>query len=149
MSIATTSTDLTSGREQHSADFSISRSSLIRWAFAVIGVLFVSVGAIGVFLPGIPTTGPLLAASFFLTKSCPALERRLVRNRWFANYLHYLDGTYRMTDRMRIAAILSMWVSIIVSSLILSQGLAAAKWSTFVLLASGIVGTVVIARFRR
>ena len=76
--------------------------------FAVLGVVFVAIAAVGVFLPLIPTVGPLILASVFLTKASPALERRLVRNRLFARYLHYLDGTKELSTRARLTSIALM-----------------------------------------
>ena len=73
----------------------MANSKFKRYIHATIGFLFVIVAAIGAVLPGIPTVGPLMLASFFLLKSSPALEKRLVRNRFFGKYLAHLDGNWR------------------------------------------------------
>ena len=96
----------------------MANSKLKRYTHATIGLLFVIVAAVGAVLPGIPTVGPLMLASFFLLKSSPALEKRLVRNRFFAKYLAYIDGTTPMTNRMRISSILMMWLSISISAIV-------------------------------
>ncbi|MCP4887800.1 MAG: DUF454 domain-containing protein, partial [Planctomycetaceae bacterium] len=46
-----------------------------RFLLGLLGLLLVLLAAIGVVLPGIPTTGPLILASICLTKSSPRLER--------------------------------------------------------------------------
>jgi len=120
-----------------------------RYVCGIGGVLFVVLAFVGVFLPGIPTTGPLIAASFLLAKSHPALEKRLVRNRWFAKYLSYLDGHQPMPLRARVWALGWMWLSISLSSIYLSWTLAQPHLVVTVIVASGLVGTVVIVRFRR
>ena len=76
-----------------------------RYLLAGLGIFFVGLGALGVFLPGIPTVGPLLLASFFFTKSFPALEQRLIRNQFFARFLPYLDGSHEMPLRAKIITI--------------------------------------------
>ncbi len=42
--------------------------------FAALGVLCVALGIVGVFLPGLPTTEFILAASYLFARSSPALE---------------------------------------------------------------------------
>ncbi|MCH2182710.1 MAG: YbaN family protein [Mariniblastus sp.] len=122
-------------------------SRLKRAVLACIGILFVGVAGIGVFLPGIPTVGPLILASLFLTKSSPRLERRLVRNPFFAKYLPYLDGTSEMSTRARLISILLMWTSIGVSCLLLRYVGNSPVWITWIIVLAGLVGTLFILRF--
>lgn len=42
--------------------------TLTRIVYLILGLVFLGIAAVGVVLPGIPTTGPLLAASFFLAR---------------------------------------------------------------------------------
>ncbi len=118
-----------------------------RGLFAVLGVLFVGIAGIGVVLPGIPTVGPLLLASLFLTKSSPRLEQRLIRNRFFARYLPYLDGTSAMSWRARVIAILLMWSSIGLSCLLLGYFENGFGWLAWSVIVAGLIGTIFIMRF--
>jgi len=120
-----------------------------RIVFAVIGVGLVGLAGIGAVLPGIPTVGPLMLASFFLLKSSPALEKRLVRNRFFGKYVCYLDGTTELPTRTRVSSIAMMWVSISISGLIIHFTSPGRTWLLVVLGIAGLTGTVVIWRFRR
>ena len=136
--------------EENSSENSPKTSNdvLRRSIFAGLGVLFVIIAAVGVFLPLIPTVGPLLLASLFLTKSNPAWERKLIHNRFFARYLHLLDGKSELTQRERIVSIALMWTSILVSCIVLSAtGSAAKPWLIVLLLLLGVIGTVFILRF--
>ena len=117
--------------------------------FGLLGVFFVILAAVGVALPGIPTVGPLLLGSFFLTKSSPALEKRLIRNKFFGRYLPYLDGSESMTTKARITSICLMWTSISLSSGILYASNKAPTWLLVTLLVAGVIGTVIIWRFGR
>ena len=122
------------------------RSAIKRFILALLGVFFVVVAAVGVFLPGIPTVGPLLLGSVLLTKSNPALEAKLVRNKFFARYLPYLDGSAELSWIARLWSIGLMWLSIVVSYVVLS--LAGSNfWVLAALVAAGLVGTVFIIRF--
>ena len=48
-----------------------------RALFAALGVLCVVLGISGVFVPGVPTTEFILAASYLFARSSPALAGRL------------------------------------------------------------------------
>ncbi|MEM9941886.1 MAG: YbaN family protein [Planctomycetota bacterium] len=118
-----------------------------RYFYAGLGIAFVGIAAVGVWLPLIPTVGPLLIASFFFAKSFPALEKRLIRNRFFAAFIGYLDGTRSMTHKERLAAIGMMWTSILISGLVLWLS-KSPTWMLWVLIGLGIIGTFFISRFR-
>ena len=119
-----------------------------RRIYALAGVTLVGVAGIGAMLPGIPTVGPLLLASYFLMKSSPALEKRLIRNRFFGKYIRYLDGTSEWTTRMRLSSIAMMWVSITLSGMAIYFG-SGQTCLLAILALAGLVGTVFILRFRR
>lgn len=116
-----------------------------RIAQGTLGVLLVIIAAIGVFLPGIPTTGPLLLASYLLTKAHPGLEKLLIRNRFFKRYHDFLDGKVPFTTKQRILATMCMWTFIAISGWMLSDS----PTTLAILILSGIAGTICIALFRR
>ena len=120
-----------------------------RYLFAAIGIILVGLAGIGAVVPGIPTVGPLMLASFFLLKSSPALEKRLIRNRFFGKYIGYLDGSTEMPMQTRVSSILMMWTSITISGLIIYFFGSGQIWLLVLLAAAGTVGTVFIWRFRR
>ncbi len=133
-----------------------------RWLLALLGLFCVGLAAIGVVIPGMPTTVFLIAATWLFTRSCPWLEEKLVRHRFFAPFHAYLDPETPMPRRARIAALVAMWTAITVSAVLLGHGapdggaLAGGTSSGGTLLAvraamvaAGLVGTVVILRARR
>ncbi len=124
-------------------------SLLKRYLLALAGIICVALGWIGTFVPGLPTVGFLLIASYCFTRSCPWLEQRLIRNRWFARFLHYLDGDLEMPLKARIMALAMMWTSIAVSVTVLMVAGKRNPWLPGTIVVAGIVGTVAIWRFRR
>lgn len=118
-----------------------------RILLATLGVLNVAVAAVGAVVPGIPTLGPLLFGSLLLAKSNPALEKRLVRNRFFARYLPYIDGQKEMTPRAKWTAACMMWISIGISCLMLVSIPTIPRWAIGLLPVAGCVGSVFIWRF--
>lgn len=81
---------------------------LRRWTLASVGVGCVALGALGVLLPGLPTTIFLIVASWCFVRSCPWLEDRLIRNRFFAPYVRYLNGDHPMPLRAKLATVGAM-----------------------------------------
>ena len=53
----------------------------------VLGGLFLILGVLGIVLPGLPTTPFLLLTSYFLVRSSPGLNARLLRSRLFGPIL--------------------------------------------------------------
>jgi uncharacterized membrane protein YbaN (DUF454 family) len=121
---------------------------LQRWLLALVGVLCVIVGGVGVFVPGLPTTVFVLIASYCFTRSCPWLEDRLLRNRVFARSMRYVDGELALSTPQRagIAAIIALFSG---SSIVLLH-VAGAPWFVLVGVAAlGVVGMVAVALWRR
>ena len=65
--------------------------ALRRWLMVALGSVFVALAAVGVVLPGIPTTPFLLLASYFFLRSSPALHRRLAASKTFGPILRDWD----------------------------------------------------------
>ncbi len=124
------------------------QTRLQRWLLAAIGVLCVAAGAVGVFVPGLPTTVFVLIASYCFTRSCPWLEQRLLRNRLFARSMRYVDGDLILSPLQRacIAGIIALCVSSSVALLLF----AGAPWPVPLGVAAlGVVGMIAVALWRR
>lgn len=117
------------------------RVSPKRALFMGLGLLSIGIGALGVVLPGLPTTIFVLAASYFFTRSCPYLEERLVRNRLFRPYLAYAEGTCPMPRRAKVVTLVVMWGSVTISVLTLLIRDRAPWWAASLLVLAALVGT--------
>ena len=91
-----------------------------RILLATLGILCVGLAAVGVVVPGMPTTVFLIAASYLFTKSCPVLEQKLIRNRFFGPFLQYLDGTAVMPAHIVRRTQLLMWTCVALSVALLA-----------------------------
>jgi uncharacterized membrane protein YbaN (DUF454 family) len=98
------------------------RSRLARWLLAGLGSACVGLGALGVFLPGLPTTVFLIAATWCFARSCPWLEERLVRVPLFAPFLGFLEPGATMPRRTVTKALVVMWVAILASAAAVGLG---------------------------
>lgn len=124
-------------------------TSVKRFAFATAGVICVGLAGIGAVLPGMPTTVFLLAAIYLFTRSCPYLEQLLIRNRFFAPFLSYLEQPGGMPFRAKLVALGGMWLSITVSSVCLIYFSDLSNWMIVSIIASGVVGSWMIWRINR
>jgi len=120
-----------------------------RVAYAAVGLICVALGFIGVFVPGLPTTIFLIAASYLFTRSCPVLEERLLGSRVFRPYVKYLDRDVPLPRALRLRAMAMMWTAVMGSLTILWATDTLTTWCGVGMVAAAIVGTVVIARVRR
>lgn len=58
-----------------------------RWLMIGLGWLALVVGLIGIFVPLLPTTGPVLLAAFFFSKGSERLHLWLLQHRRFGRYV--------------------------------------------------------------
>ena len=122
---------------------------LQRWLLAGVGIVLVGVGAVGVFLPGLPTTIFLLGASWCFARSCPWLEERLIRVPLFRPFLGYLDNGATMPRSAVVATLVIMWAAITVSVVIVNLGAEPRRLLGGLIIALGLVGTFFVLRMGR
>jgi len=86
-----------------------------RVLFVALGMTFLALGAIGIVIPGLPTTPFLLLAAALFLRSSERLYRWLVGHRVFGRYIYsYLR--YRAIDaRAKAGTIAVLWAGIGVS----------------------------------
>lgn len=125
------------------------RTRIRNFALAGAGVCCVGLAALGVLLPGLPTTIFLIAASYLFTKSCPYLEQRLIRNRFFAPFVLYLDEPAAMPFRAKVITIALMWIFVSISTVILARNHGVPAWVVTLPAATAVIGTWVVANLGR
>lgn len=112
-----------------------------RSIYGGLGWCAVALGFAGVFLPGLPTTVFLIAASYCFARSSPRFEAWLYANRWFGPRLRRFRETGGMPKSAKAAALTSMWIAIAISSLALATISILASLFTIAL---GGIGTLAI-----
>lgn len=112
-----------------------------RALFATLGVFAVALGIIGVFVPGLPTTEFMIAASYLFARSSPTLERWLEGNRWFGPMLRRFRETRGMPLKMKALALAWMWTGLGISLYALA---AAGMAIQLFILTMGLLGTMTI-----
>lgn len=88
--------------------------AMLKGLLIVVGALSLALGAIGIFLPILPTTPFLLLAAFCFARSSRRLHDYLINHRVFGVYL----GNYynqAMTPKHKARTLIALWFSIIIS----------------------------------
>jgi len=71
----------------------ISSNPIIRWMWKGFGFLFVGLGMIGIYIPGIPTTSFMVLAAVCFAKSDPKMYSWLLNNPLFGHYIRdFIEG---------------------------------------------------------
>ncbi|MCA9311959.1 MAG: YbaN family protein [Phycisphaerales bacterium] len=127
----------------------IQKTAAVKWLLVLVGLACVGLGALGAFVPGLPTTVFLIAACWCFTRSCPWLERKLIReNRLFAPFVVYLQPGAVMPRRVRIATLVIMWTAALISAVSLWNA-GASPWIPVAIIAAVAVGSWFVCRFGR
>jgi uncharacterized membrane protein YbaN (DUF454 family) len=82
-----------------------------------LGWLWVGIAFIGVVLPGIPTTGPILLAAFFFSKSSDRFDHWLVSNRFFGGIVRDWRAGSGFTVRAKTIAVVAIFASFTITTL--------------------------------
>jgi uncharacterized membrane protein YbaN (DUF454 family) len=109
----------------------------------IIGTLSLSLGIIGIFVPGLPTTVFLLISAGLYGRSSDRLYGKLLGNKYLGPYILDYQERKGMTLRSKIYAISTMWIMITISSVFLIN----ADMVRIIVICAGFVGTIVIGFF--
>ena len=115
-----------------------------RVVYLVLAAIFFALGAAGVILPGLPTTPFLLLTSFFLLRTSPGLNQRMLDSRLFGPILTDWQERGGVRRHVKVKAIgvvviaigLMLWLSPLSQALKLVAGTA------------GVIGVLVILSLR-
>lgn len=88
-----------------------------------LGLFFLGMGVAGIFLPVIPTTGPLLLALWFFARSSKRLHDWLVNHRILGKYVHDLWVRGGLTRRSKKRAIAAMSAVMALSAALIPLGM--------------------------
>lgn len=89
--------------------------------FVILGIVLMTLGIIGIFIPILPATPFLLAASWFFIRSSRKLNQWLLNHRLFGRYiLNY--SRYRAVDlKSKQLAIILLWAGMLTSMSLLES----------------------------
>jgi Uncharacterized protein conserved in bacteria len=90
-----------------------------RIIYIILGSFFLILGAIGIFVPLLPTTPFWLLTCWFYIRSSEKLYNRVMSNRHFGPYIRNYLVDKAIPLRSKIISVAVMWLSAIFTSLFL------------------------------
>lgn len=92
-----------------------------RTVYIILGTAFLVLGAIGIFVPLLPTTPFWLLTCWFYIRSSETLYARVMRNRYFGSYIRDFVEDKAIPMRSKIISLGVMWTSAILTSVFLIE----------------------------
>ncbi len=97
------------------------------------GILLTAVGAVGIFVPLLPTTPFLLLAAVAFSAGNPRMHRRLMETRYIGEYIrNYRDGS-GVSRRTKALSLAYLWLFLALSAFMMRR----IPWMPFLLVAVG------------
>jgi hypothetical protein len=90
---------------------------LVKALLLVAGTFSLALGAIGIFLPILPTTPFLLLSAACYLRSSERMHKWLLGNRWFGEYIRNYQEGKGIPMKTKILAMSFLWVAILYSAL--------------------------------
>lgn len=87
------------------------KNRALRVVLMGLGLVFVGIGFVGVFLPLIPTTGPVLLAAFLFSISSVRFDRWLTNHRIFGPIVQDWRAGRGFTMRLKMTAVVAIAVT--------------------------------------
>jgi uncharacterized membrane protein YbaN (DUF454 family) len=123
-----------------------------RFVLLVLGFVAIGVGAVGVFVPVLPTTPFVLVAAACFGASSPRLYGRLARSPFFGDYIRSIRDRKPLPARTRVLGIAALWALLAISMAVVHRTHAAVvneTQVTVILLIVGVCVTVHLLTIRR
>ena len=110
-----------------------------RSLYITLGLTCAVLGAIGVVLPGLPTTPLILATSWFFYRSSPKLQKRLLES-WLGRHIRNYHKQGGMRTSTKVWAVVLMAAMVTCSVIFFIEGLV----GQVAVSAAGLVGCLVV-----
>jgi uncharacterized membrane protein YbaN (DUF454 family) len=104
----------TVGREER--DDSRVSGKMMRSIYIIVGTIALVIGAIGLFLPVIPTTPLVILAAACYYRGSDRLHNWILSSRWFGETVKNYQEGRGLTRDTKVRAISMMWAMILISA---------------------------------
>jgi uncharacterized membrane protein YbaN (DUF454 family) len=108
-----------------------------------LGLIFVAIGTIGIFVPGLPTTIFMILAAYCFIRSSEKLYNWVVSNKIFGDRVRHFIETKTIPLRGKIHSITTMWIMVILSLIFIEASL----WVKILIASLALIGTIVILSY--
>lgn len=92
-----------------------------KYLLITAGLLSLAVGIVGLFLPLIPTTGPLILSTFCFARSSPRLHAWILGHPTFGPRIKLYLERRALTLKTKVVAVSTLWASILLSAFLVDK----------------------------
>ncbi len=117
---------------------------MLKILLIITGSVSLSLGIIGIAVPGLPTTPFLLLSAACYLRSSSRLYQWITNHKIFGEYIKIYHEKKAMTMRSKIISLAMMWTMITVSIIFFISG----NFIRISVLLAGLTGTLVILRIK-
>ena len=114
----------------------------LRGVYIVVGTVALIVGAVGLFLPVLPTTPFVILAAACYYRGSDRLHKWILNSKWFGETIRNFQAGRGLTRGTKLKAISMMWAMIIISTWFYVNGVSA----RVAMFCVGVVVTVYLVR---
>ncbi len=93
------------GWTDYSDELRLSGNPALRYLYVGLGLLFVGVGVVGAFVPGLPSTVFILIATFFFARSSPKFYNWVMNHRLFGSLVRDWRTGLGLSLRAKLSAV--------------------------------------------
>jgi len=104
--------------DQQISNSTTRKQKIVRASLFIAGTFLLALGAIGIFLPILPTTPFLLLSAACYLRSSERMHKWLLNNRWFGKYIRNYQEGKGIPLKTKILAMTVLWVAILYSAFI-------------------------------
>ncbi|MFN4111135.1 MAG: YbaN family protein [Ignavibacteria bacterium] len=116
---------------------------LKKFLLSFLGLIFMALGTIGIFVPGLPTTIFMILAAYCFIKSSEKLYNWVIENRFVGDKVKHFMETKTIPLRGKIHSISAMWIMVIITIGLLKVSLIV----KFIIVIAAIAGTIVVLSY--
>jgi uncharacterized protein len=91
-----------------------------RLMYKMFGWSFLGLGAVGVVVPGVPTTPFVILSSYFFVRSSPQVHDWLLKSRLFGQVLHDWEDYHGVSRAVKYTAVGLMCLGLVLTTLLAS-----------------------------
>ena len=95
----------------------MTKQKINQWLLVTAGILALSLGVTGIFVPILPTTPFLLLAAGCFMRSSSRLYTWLIHHKWFGTYIRNYREYRAVTLQAKVVSVVLLWAVISISAM--------------------------------
>lgn len=113
-----------------------------RIIFIILAFLALSIGVLGIFVPGLPTTPLLLLSLWLFSRSSKRFHDMLLNSKYIGTYIRRFKESGGMTWRRKLFTLIIMWSMITLSTTVFIKN----NTVDYIVIALGVIGSISILK---